>query len=115
MRLSFEFGKAAAAIVPSRSSDDPTSASGPSPGDRELQYVIASKVKLDANIEQEVEELNSTTRVRLTARGPDREELDTQIADIRNRIELLKAMSANYEGLIGFVRTANAGPDRTAS
>jgi hypothetical protein len=115
VRLSFEFGKAAAAIVPAQTSNSATSASEPSPGDRELQYLIAGKARLDANIEQVVDELNSITGVRLRAREADRKKPDNRIAEMRNRIELLKAMAANYEELVGFVRTASAGPARTTS
>ena len=37
------------------------------------------------------------------------------MADIRSRIQLLEAMSANYQDLLGFARTANAIPDRSAN
>jgi AcrR family transcriptional regulator len=33
------------------------------------------------------------------------------MTEIRSRIELLQAMAANYEQLLGFVRTATVGPD----
>src|SRR6202035_3041701 len=57
----------------------------------------------------------SLTEAALTARGADRKKLDTQMADIRSRIQLLEAMSANYQNLLGFVRTASAIPDRSAN
>jgi transcriptional regulator of acetoin/glycerol metabolism len=37
------------------------------------------------------------------------------MADMRSRIQLLEAMSANYQNLLGFVRTASAIPDRSAN
>lgn len=115
VRLSFEFGKAAAAIVPTQTSNDPRYTSDLPPIDRELQDLMAGKARLDANIEQVVDELNSITGARFRARESDRKERDNQKAEMRNRIELLKSMSANYEELAGFVRTASAGPARTTS
>jgi hypothetical protein len=70
---------------------------------------------VDANTHEAIDQLKSLTQATLSARGADRKELDTQMADMRSRIQLLEAMSANYQNLLGFVRTASAIPDRSAN
>jgi len=112
VRLSFEFGKAMAAIDASQNSPD---RSGSTAANSELQYLIAGKTKLDANTQQAVDQLKSVTEARFTASAADRKKLDTQIAEIRSRVELLNAVSANYQTLLGFVRTASADSDRATN
>ena len=115
VRLSFEFGKAVAAIDPGENSSNPPSTPGPPAANSELKYLIAPKAKLDANTQQAEDQLKSVTQAKLTARGTDRKKLDTEVAEIRSRIQLLKAMSANYQILLGFVRTASTDPDRATN
>jgi hypothetical protein len=74
-----------------------------------------AKTKVDANTHEAINQLKSLTQATLSARGADRKKLDTQMADMRSRIQLLQAMSANYQNLLGFVRTASAIPDRSAN
>jgi len=116
VRRSFDFGKALAGIDPPQNSlDHPESAPGDPAANSELQYLIAAEAKLDANTQQAVEQLRSVTQARLTAHGADRQKLEIQMAEIRSRIQLLKAMSANYGDLLDFVRTASADPHRATS
>ena len=105
-RLAFQFGKAVAAIEPAEKAS--LSASS------ELQDFIAAKAKLDANAQNTVNELNLLGQTALSSAGTDPQKLDTQMAEIRRRIQVLKAMSTNYEYLLDFVRNASAGPARAA-
>jgi hypothetical protein len=107
VRLSFEFGKAVAAINGQENSVDPPE----STANRELHDLMAEKAKLDANTRQAVARLKLLTQARLTARHGDWKKLDTQMAEIRSRIDLLNAISGNCEELLSFVRTANTQPD----
>jgi hypothetical protein len=107
VRLSFEFGKAIAATDRrGNSADHPESAA-----DRDLHDLIAEKARLDANTKEAVDQLKSVTEGKLSERHNDWKKVDAQMPEIRSRIELLKAMAANYEELLGFVRTASAAPD----
>ena len=115
MRLSFEFGKAMAVIHPPPNSPEPGTTPDPPVAKTELQHLTTAKAKVDANTQEAVNQLKSLTQATLSARGADRKKLETQMADIRSRIQLLEAMSANYQNLLGFVRTASAIPDRSAN
>jgi hypothetical protein len=115
VRLSFEFGKAMAVISPSPNSPEPGKTPDSSAAKTELQHLIVAKTKVDANTHDSVNQLKSLTQATLSADETDREKLDAQMAEIRSRIQLLEAMSANYQNLIGFVRTASAIPDRSAN
>lgn len=107
VRLSFEFGKAVAAIEGQQNSaDHPESAAR-----SDLRDLMAERAKLDANTKEAVDQLKSVTQVTPTASPADSKKLHTQMAAFQSRIELLKAMSANYDELIGFVRTASAEAD----
>ena len=107
VRLSFEFGKAIAAINAQENSvNQPESAAN-----RDLHDLMAAKAKLDANTRQAIAQLKSLTQARLKARHGDWKKLDSQMAEIRSRIDLLNAMSGNCEELLSFVRTASAQPD----
>jgi len=70
---------------------------------------------VDANTHEALSQLDALTQASQIARAADRKKLDPQIADLRGRIQLLEAISANYRDLLGFVRTANAVPDRSAN
>ena len=113
VRLSFRFGKAVAAIQGPQSTH-PESRPG-APADRELPYLLSVKTKLGASAQRSGDQLNSLTQARLTARGADRKKLDTQIAEMRTRIQLLNTISANYQSLADFVRTASADSDPDAN
>jgi mechanosensitive ion channel-like protein len=115
VRLSFEFGKAMAVIDPLPNSPEPGTTRDAPAAKTELQHLIMAKTKVDANTHDAVNQLKSLTEATLTARGADRKKLDTQMVDVRSRIQLLEAMSANYQNLLGFVRTASAIPDRSAN
>lgn len=115
VQLSFEFGKAMAVIDPPRDSPTPETTREPTVAKSELQDLILVKTKVDANTQKARSHLKSLAQATLSARGGDRKNLDTQIADMRSRIQLLEAMSANYQNLLGFVRTASAIPDRSAN
>jgi len=52
--------------------------------------------------------------VRLTARAVERSRLDAQITEMRTRIQLLNTITANYQNLAEFVRTASAASDTDA-
>jgi hypothetical protein len=107
VRLSFEFGKAVAAIEGQQNSvDHPESAAS-----SDLRDLMAERAKLGANTKEAADQLKSITQASPTARPADWKKLHTQMAESQSRIELLKAMSANYDELIGFVRTASAEPD----
>ena len=107
VRLSFELGKAVAANGARQISVDRPGAAG----NRDVHDLMADKTRLDAQIKEAVDELKSVTLAKLTARHADRKNSDTQIAEIRRRIEALQAMAANYEEMLGFVRTTSGGPD----
>jgi hypothetical protein len=115
VRLSFEFGRAMAVIDPRQNSPEPGTTPDPPAAEAELQHLIVAKAKVDANTQEAVNQLKSLTQATSSARGADRKKLETQMADIRSRILLLEAMSANYQNLLGFVRTASAIPDRSAN
>ena len=115
VRLSFEFGKVAAAIDPA---DNPAEAAftlAPAGARPELQDLVTAKAKVDSNAQQAINQLNSLTQTTLTARYVDREKRSAQMAEIRRRIQLLSVMSANYQTLLTFIRAASADPDRAAS
>ncbi|HXJ89787.1 MAG TPA: hypothetical protein VMS18_23435 [Candidatus Binatia bacterium] len=113
VKLSFEFGKAVAAFAPPQ--DSPDAISAPTPPNSSLQYVVAAKASLDGNTQQGLNQLQSLAKARLTARGVERKRLDNQMVEIRSRIQVLKAMSASYQNLLGFVQTATADPERAAN
>jgi hypothetical protein len=116
VRLSFEFGKAVAAMDAPENSLDPSAAAPGAPAaNSRVHDLITAKSKLDGNTQRAADELKSVTQARLTARGADRKKLDTQLAEIRNRIRLLKAMSESLEQLLGLVQAASAGPDRATN
>jgi hypothetical protein len=115
VHLSFEFGKAMAVIDPPPNSAEPGTTRDPPAAKTELQDLILVKTKVDANTHEAINQLNSLTQATLAARGADRKKLDAQMADMRSRIQLLEAMSANCQNLLGFVRTASAIPDRSAN
>jgi hypothetical protein len=106
VRLSFEFGKAIAAVDKRQNpADHPESAA-----DRDLHDLIVEKARLDANTKEAVDQLKSVTG-KLRARQEDWKKVDAEMFEIRSRIELLQAMGANYEELLGFVRAASAAPN----
>jgi hypothetical protein len=107
VRLSFEFGKAVAAIHGQENPvDQPDSTAN-----RELHDLLATKARLDASTTKAVDRLNSLTQARLAAHRTEWKRLDSQLDEIRKRVELLKEMSASCEELLNFVRTAIAQPD----
>ena len=109
VRLSFEFGKAVVAIRAPRN----PAAGGTAPDlSVDLQYLAAANAKLDANTQQAVEQLKSINQARLTARGADWKRLDAQRSELQGRIQVLKAISANYRDLQGLVGTTTVDPDR---
>ncbi|MBV8731837.1 MAG: mechanosensitive ion channel [Acidobacteriia bacterium] len=107
VRLSFDFGEGVAKVRKRQISLDPAGVAG----NRDLHDLMADKARLDSQIKEAVDELTSVTRAKLTAHHAEWEKLDTQMLEIRKRIEALEAMATNYEELLGFVRTASAGPD----
>jgi len=115
VKLSFEFGKAVAAFAPSQDSPDAISAPTPPNGQSSLQYIVAAKARLDGDTQQGLNQLQLLAKARLTARGVERKRLDNQMVEIRSRIQVLKAMSASYQNLLGFVQTATADPERAAN
>jgi len=115
VRLSFEFGKALAAIDPADNPSVPPSTPNSPVAKSELQYLVAAKAKLEVNTQQAMNQVNSLARARLTARGADRKKMDAQMDEIRKRMQLLSVMSADYQHLLDYVRTATADPDRPTS
>src|SRR5581483_10504486 len=109
VRLSFQFGKAVAAIEsPEHTPGRPVGGPGAA-ADRDLPYLLSVKTKLGASAQ-----LKSLSQARLTARAAERTRLDTQITEIRTRIQLLTTITANYRNLADFIRTASAS-DRQAN
>ncbi len=115
VRLSFQFAKAVAAVDPQGSTLRQQEAGSGSSTDRELPYLLSVKAKLDGSAQRSTNELTSLRQARLTARAADRHKLDTQITEMRTRIELLNTISANYRNLADFVRTASANPGPEAN
>lgn len=115
VRLSFRFGKAVAAIQPPQSAPARPEPKPGTPANRDLPYLLSADMKLRASAQHAGEELTSLTQARLTARGAERKKLDAQISETRTRIQLLNAISANYENLADFVRTASADADPDAN
>ncbi|HYZ83548.1 MAG TPA: hypothetical protein VE621_04075 [Bryobacteraceae bacterium] len=113
VRLAFDFGKAAAAIrsMPQDVSAEPAAAD-PATTTPALQSVAAAKAKVQTAIQKANSELKTLTEARYFARRKDRDKLDTQIADVRSRIQVLKGMSENYDSLVGFIHARGASPDR---
>ena len=107
VRLSFRFGKAVAAIEPSQSTRRHPGYGSATAADRELPYLLSVRSKLGASAQRSGDQLKSLCEARLTARAADRKKLDTQIEEMRARIELLNTISANYQNLADFVRTAS--------
>ena len=110
VRLSFELGKAVAAIDAAKTSPDhaPPNSAGAAIS-AELQPLRAAKQQVDANAQQAAAELESLTQSRLKALGDDQNKLDTQIAETRSRIQVLKAMSASYQTLFSFAEATSRG------
>ena len=78
VRLSFDFGKAMAAIDPPPSSPELGTTRDPRAAKTELQDLIVAKTTVDANTHEAVNQLKSFTQATLSARGADRKKLDTQ-------------------------------------
>lgn len=115
VRLSFQFGKAVAALDPPRSAPGHQEPGPGSPADRELPYLLSVKAKLGGSAQRSTDQLKLLSHARLTARAADRNKLDTQISEMRTRIELLNTILANCQSLADFVREASANPDRDAN
>jgi hypothetical protein len=112
VRLSFQFGKAVAAVKPAENMR--RESTNGAAADRELPYPLSIKSKLDASAQRSGDQLQSLTRARLTARAAERSRLDAQITEMRTRIQLLNTITANYQNLADFVRTASAASDTDA-
>lgn len=113
VRLSFQFGRAVAAIESRQSApSEPQSGAG-TPVDKELAYLLSVKSKLGVSAQRSDDELKSLTQARLTTRGADRKKLDPQIAEMRTRIQVLSTISAHYENVADFIRSASvdSNPD----
>jgi len=108
VRLSFRFGKAVAAIQALQSTPGHPEFRPGTPADTELPYLLSVKTKLGASAQRSGDQLNWLAQARLTSRDTERKKLDTEIAETRIRIQLLNTISANYQNLEDFVRTASA-------
>ena len=115
VRLSFRFGKAVAAVeAPGSTARHPESISA-TPADRELPYLLSVKSKLGASAQRSGDQLRSLAQARLTARGVDARKLDTEITEMRMRIQLLNTISSSYQNLADFVQTASSDSDLDAN
>ena len=111
VRLSFQFGRAVAAIEsPLSTPGEPESRPG-TPVDKELAYLLSVKSKLGASAQRSDDQLAALTKARLTTRSADRKELGTQIAEMRTRIQVLSTISASYQRVADFVRSASVDSD----
>ncbi len=108
VRLSFRFGKAVAAIRSPESAPRRPGTRSATPADRELPYLLSMQSRLDASAQRSTEQLRSLTRAGATARGADRKKLEAAMGEVRARIQLLNTISANYQNLADFVRSASA-------
>jgi len=115
VRLSFRFGNAVAAIESPQSTPLHPESRSATPADRELPYLLSVNSKLGASAQRSGDQLKSLTQARLTARGADLKNLDTEITEMRVRIQVLNTISANYQNLADFVRTASADSDPDAN
>jgi Mechanosensitive ion channel len=115
VRLSFRFGKAVAAIESPQSTPLHPESRPATPADRELPYLLSVNSKLGASAQRSGDQLKSLTQARLTARGADLKNLDAEIAKMCIRIQVLNTISANYQNIAEFVRTASADSDPDVS
>ena len=114
VRLSFQFGNGVAAIqAPQSTPDHPAStaeASDPA-ATSERRYLTAAKAQVEADAQHATAQLNALAQAKPAARGADRKRLDSQTADLRDRIKILNAIATNYQDLQAFVQTMTANPD----
>src|SRR5579862_9168915 len=94
VRLSFQFGKAVAAIEPAENMPGRKESGSGAAADRELPYLLSVKSKLDASAQRSSDQLRSLCQARLTARAVERSRLDAQITEMRTRIQLLNTITA---------------------
>jgi len=115
VRLSFQFGKAVAAIKPPQSTPVHPETKPATPADREVPYLLSIKNKLGASAQRSGDRLQSLLQAKLAARAPNKSKLDAEITEMRVRIELLNAISAGYQNLADFVLAASADSNRAAN
>jgi hypothetical protein len=112
VRLSLQFGKAVAAIqIPRSAPDPPASTARDATATSEVRYLTTAKAKVDEDAQDAAGQLKSVAEARLAARGVERKKLNSQMADIRTRIQVLNAISGKYQDLLEYVRTVTADRD----
>ncbi|MBV8458554.1 MAG: hypothetical protein JO122_18295, partial [Acetobacteraceae bacterium] len=111
VRLSFQFGKAVAAIESPQSTTSEPEARPGTPVDKELAYLLSVRNKLGGSAQSSDDQLRSLTKAKLIARGEDRKDLETQIAQTRTRIQVLTTISSDYQRLADFIRSASVDSD----
>jgi hypothetical protein len=114
VKLSFEFGKADAALARTTSVPHSSSVTSPDAIPSDLAHFIDLKNRNDQASQQAIQDIEKL-KVRIAAaRGSDRRKLEAALDDAQSRLELLHAVSQAVNDLIGFVENIGTEEARTA-
>ena len=114
VKLSFEFGKADAALVRTASVSDSSSVTSPDAVPSDLAHFIDLKNRNDQASQQAIQDIEKLKESITAARGADRKRLEATLDDAQSRLELLQAVSQGINDLIGFVQNIGTEEGRTA-
>ena len=114
VRFSFDFAKALEAFEATLSVPTDPGSGRKAPLSPDFQHLQAMETQSETETQQAAADLNTLKTKRIAAWGPDRKQLDAEIADTQSRLELLRAISASFQNLLDFAEAANAGPTQAA-
>jgi hypothetical protein len=110
VRLSFDFGKAAATFLdtgsPNADSQEKLSLAGPA---ADLKHLIELQKQSESEVLQAREEIEALKLKSIPRRREDRQELQSEIERSESRVELLEAISGSYQSLLAAMQATEAG------
>lgn len=114
VKLSFEFGKADAALARTTSVPQSPSVTSPDAVPSDLAQFIDLKNRNDQASQQAIQDIEKLKERIAAVRGADRKKLEAALDDAQSRLELLHAVSQAVNDLIGFVQNIGTEEGRTA-
>ena len=114
VKLSFEFGKADAALARTASVPHSSSVTSPNTVPSDLAHFIDLKNRNDQASQQAIQDIEKLRESIAVARRADRKKLEAALDDAQSRLELLHAVSQGINDLIGFVQNIGTEEARTA-
>jgi Mechanosensitive ion channel len=114
VKLSFEFGKADAALARTTSVPDSPSVTSPDAVPSDLAHFIDLKNRNDQASQQTLQDIDKLRESIAAARGADRKKLEAALDDAQSRLERLQAVSQAINDLIDFAQNIGTEEARTA-